>query len=202
MNSETDDLNARELSAFASLTKAKMPPSLLEERIVARLKTEDLIRQSTSGWSFNLPKLAITATAALVLVAAGIAIGSRWRVVPSGNVIKPQYMLVLKTARPALQAQSADDVRQRVKEYSAWARDLEAKGMLLGGEKLKREGRLLSEVGGQTKLVDTRSDSAEGAIAGYFLISTTDYDQAMNIAMTCPHLRHGGTVELRQIERF
>jgi hypothetical protein len=51
-------------------------------------------------------------------------------------------------------------------------------------------------------IAETRSKPSEGAIAGYFLLPASDYDHAITIAKTCPHLKHGGTIEIRQIERF
>ena len=52
------------------------------------------------------------------------------------------------------------------------------------------------------KLSENRASLGEGGVAGYFLLPSSDYDQALSIARTCPHLKHGGAVELRQIERF
>jgi hypothetical protein len=44
------------------------------------------------------------------------------------------------------------------------------------------------------------ADARENAIGGYFLIRARDYQQAVSIAENCPHLRYGGTIEIRQID--
>ncbi len=37
-------------------------------------------------------------------------------------------------------------------------------------------------------------------MTGYFVIRARDYAEATSIAMTAPHLRYGGSIELRRIE--
>ena len=43
--------------------------------------------------------------------------------------------------------------------------------------------------------------TAEPMIAGYFLLTARDYEQAVRVAHDCPLLKYGGTVEVRQIQR-
>jgi hypothetical protein len=37
-------------------------------------------------------------------------------------------------------------------------------------------------------------------VAGLFVVSATSDEEALRIARTCPHLSHGGEIELRPIE--
>ena len=37
-------------------------------------------------------------------------------------------------------------------------------------------------------------------LSGYFVVRAADIEQAIAIARASPHLRHGGTIELREIE--
>ena len=67
----------------------------------------------------------------------------------------------------------------RVDEYRAWARDLRARNVVIDGVKLK---------------------SASSPLSGYFMIRARDLDEAKRIAATCPHIRHGGTIEVREID--
>ena len=67
----------------------------------------------------------------------------------------------------------------RVDEYRGWARDLRAENVVIDGVKLK---------------------SAPSPLSGYFMIRARDLDEAKRIAASCPHVRHGGTIEVREID--
>jgi hypothetical protein len=210
MNYETDELSQQELKAFKNLHKAQTPPPALEERTIAQLKSAGLIgdQNSLSPWervrvrdAVNFPKLAAGFALALGLLVIGVMAGARW----NKNAAAPEapgFILIVRTSNPEFEAKTAQEEMTRVKEYSAWARDLGKRGMLLGGEKLKDDGRVLSGTIDSSSISETPTKPIEGAVAGYFLLPATNYDQAVAIARTCPHLSHGGSVELRQIERF
>ncbi len=48
--------------------------------------------------------------------------------------------------------------------------------------------------------VDGPYSETKEVLGGFFLISAESYDDAIQICRDCPHLRFGGTIELRQIE--
>lgn len=202
MNNEIDELSPEERRAFAELTKEQMPPSFLEEQIVEKLKAADVIRSPRLGWLPGYQKIGVAFALSLAIFVTGAIVGARRVSAPPKKSDSPEFMLILRMSRPEMEAQTPEEELQRVKEYSAWARDLERRGLLTGGEKLKDEGRFLSQVKEGATVAETPSRAAEGAIAGYFLMPASDYDQAVTVARTCPHLKHGGTVEIRQIERF
>lgn len=58
--------------------------------------------------------------------------------------------------------------------------------------KLDEDGRIVANDA-------VRADA--GPLSGFFLIRADTYDQAVDTALNCPHLRHGGTIEVRQIDR-
>ena len=107
-------------------------------------------------------------------------------------------MLVLRESSQNLSAQSDEGLR--VKEYSAWAQKIRREGLLVDGEKLKDEARFLNVIAGRAVISETSSDPSEKAIGGYFLIRARDYQEAITIAQDCPHLKYGGTIEIRQID--
>ena len=202
MNNEIDELSSEERRAFAELTKEQMPPSFLEEQIVEKLKANNVIRSPRLGWLPGYQRIGVAFALSLAIFVTGAMVGARRVSAPPKKSDSPEFMLILRMSSPEMEAQTPEDELQRVKEYSAWARDLERKGLLTGGEKLKDEGRFLSQVKEGAAITETHSNAAEGAIAGYFLLPASDYEQAVTVAKTCPHLKHGGTVEIRQIERF
>lgn len=65
----------------------------------------------------------------------------------------------------------------RVDEYRTWARGLDVP---VTGAKLK---------------------AGDSPLSGYFMIRASSLAEAQRIASTCPHVRHGGTIEVREIDR-
>jgi hypothetical protein len=133
-----------------------------------------------------------------LLIAAGfvvaMAIGYRaasWRSA-SQMSSSQQYLLLLydtdATSRLSPAAMSAV-----VSEYSAWARGLRSRGKLVTAEKLSSApgewfGGQVAAVGGEH-------------VGGFFLIRVKSPEEAKQIASECPHVRHGGRVELRAIQK-
>jgi hypothetical protein len=88
-------------------------------------------------------------------------------------------------------AMSDAQMQERVSEYRNWAIALRRTGAEIRGEKLRRDRseRLGPEAPGGAPL------------GGYFVISAKSWDAAMEVARSCPHLKHGGTIEVRQVEK-
>jgi hypothetical protein len=64
------------------------------------------------------------------------------------------------------------------------------RGAEIHGEKLAPESRRIGAAA-----------AAEAPLGGYFIVEAKDWDAAMEIARSCPHLAHGGTIEVREIEK-
>jgi len=201
MNRDFEELQPHERKAFDELTKENAPPSFLEERIVAALKQSNLIRSPKPSWWPSYPKIAVAVAASLLLLVLGAWAGIKWVSAPR-QATTPEFMLVLRTRSGESQTKSPDEVLRTVKEYSNWAGDVRQSGLLVQGEKLKREARIIRAVDGRVAVSEDQASSADGVIAGYFLIQAQDFDGAVKIAKGCPHLKYGGTIEVRQIDRF
>ena len=112
-----------------------------------------------------------------------------------------QYVLLLHgpARRPAVtQAQAAADSATEaglISEYRAWAAGLRDSGALLLGAKLA-DAPLTVLTSSTSRDLSPNTDDALG---GFFLIQA-DSAEAFRIARDCPHLRHGGTVEVRRIQ--
>jgi hypothetical protein len=85
-----------------------------------------------------------------------------------------EYLLLLHGGTPG-----------HVEEYRRWARTAGVRG----GEKLKDEVTVLG------------SAEAKRSIGGFFRIAARNREEAEALARTCPHLKYGGWIELREIER-
>lgn len=157
------------------------------DRMRSRLRGV-LHRPSRKG--ARLPRVLPWAAAAAIAIAAFLG-GRTWpaATAPARNE-SPRYLLLLHE-RPGSGNESAEESREVVAEYKAWARRLRSEGKLVGGEKLADSGALLSRSGAR--------EFPAGEIGGYFVIRATP-EEAREIARTCPHVARGGTVELRRIE--
>ena len=126
--------------------------------------------------------------AALGLVAVGYGLGH----LPgrSEPATGPRYLLLLREDG-SFQVPPEGEAAL-VEEYRRWARDLRDRQRLVAGEKLEDSAR---------NLPSTPSSSAPAtpAITGFFILAAPDDAAAQAIALRCPHLRHGGTIELRRI---
>jgi len=126
--------------------------------------------------------------------------------VPAPNITpasatKQKFVLLLHgpaRARPLTQRTSADSASERaiVAEYSAWARGLAAAGSLVMAEKLADDPPTMLAASGATEAIRGTADE----LGGFFVIQAADSAEAFRIARDCPHLRHGGTVQVRRIE--
>ena len=196
-----DQLGPEERAALAALPREEEPPAFLEERVVRALKEDNLIRARHTVWHSKGGKFALAAAAAALFFLGGW-VGARWASAPAPESDLPQFLLVLRSSAQELQADSAEEGVRKYREYEAWGGELQRAGRLLGGEELKPESRLLRAVGGHVAVSESLPGQAEGVIAGYFLIRAEDYNHAAALARRCPHLKYGGSVEVRQINRL
>lgn len=173
------------------------PPSRLGRRVEHSLRGRGLLAPRTPGWL----RLAGAAAAAALLVAGGYWLGTVTGSARGSGEPGPaedQYVLLLyedEDFRP-----SADE-DALVAEYRGWAMGLAREGSLVAGEKLEESGMLLATpVGEATALPGGDHGSPLGRLGGYFVISAADRAEALAIAGTNPHLRHGGRIVVRPID--
>jgi hypothetical protein len=181
-----DDWDPRDRARLDALAREETPSAELEERVVVALRERGLLGGRRRGaW----PWAAAAALAGLVLgVALGRAtLGGRERAPAPGR----SFALLLYPGEAAMESGAAE--RARVDEYRRWARGLAAHGQLVSGEKLKAPVRMLSAAAGA-------GQPEEGRLLGFFLLRATSMEEAEAIARTCPHLRHGGTIALREVD--
>jgi hypothetical protein len=201
MNRNTEsDLSREERKAMDSLDRELSPPDSLEERVVSALRAEELIGLSATTARRGALRPAWAAVLMAVFLAAGIAAG-RWSA-PAAASAEADFILILRAGPPEPRGTSDAEILRQVREYSDWARAAARVGSLVAGEKLHDGGRLLdrAEQGASTESMP--ENPLEGAIEGYFLIRSDSFEEAERLASNCPHLKYGGAIELRRIERF
>lgn len=185
---------------FDELARHKNPPDELEEIIMTRLKQEGPINSDERQNKWSLFRLAMASAVAVLLLIFGIAIGSFWQNDAAGlaNNKTPQFILLLRSDTQTGEKLSREEIGKRVKEYTVWANQINEKGQLINAEKLKNKTGVLD----QTKQLKSAKTSTESQVVGFYLIKANNYEQAVSIAKDCPHLKYGGEVEVREIDKF
>lgn len=164
---------------FRVLPREIAPPPSLKARVVASLYGSGLLRAKRR---YPVRLAAILAAALLVFVAGRLS--SRWRLASGPAPL--EYALLL------YQDSSFDSRPGNRREYDAWADSLTGRGIEVQGWALGSTSRLLNGSG------DERAGA--GAMSGLFILRAKDASEALAIARTCPHLRHGGTISLRPVD--
>jgi hypothetical protein len=135
--------------------------------------------------------------AALVIFAVGAMAGRAMpRAVSRDSA--PRYLLALHEDSAFVPAQP---IAALVNEYGAWAEGLARRGQLVTAEKLSEWEVVLTGAGAGGGATAAPAPGARSTLSGFFLIRAADRAQPQAIALTHPHLRYGGTIEIREVER-
>jgi hypothetical protein len=109
------------------------------------------------------------------------------------------YMLIFRESTPErYAAMSADERRERLRDWNAWCDRLAAQGTLLSGHPLEDAGRVVS-VGRGKGAMDGPFAEAKELIGGFFIVSAGSLDEAESIARQSPNLPYGMTVVVRPV---
>lgn len=191
MNSEFEDSqlggSADEIPELRSLAREMPLPFHLENATVAELRRRGLFA-SKPGVRRQVLRAVLSAAAALLLVVGGFFSGIHFR--PQARAEKSTFVLLLRESSAFRNAHQEDSL---VQEYKAWAREVTSSGIAIRGEKLTDDVHLLH-------LSQSESQADSETVAGFFLVDASDLQQALQIASGCPHVRHGGTIEVRKID--
>lgn len=93
---------------------------------------------------------------------------------------------------------SPDEIQNFMRHFTTWYDGLNERGVLLGSRPLAHEGKLVSGRHGQTVADGPFAESKE-AIGGYFLLKLDSFEEALEIAKSCPMAHFGGAVEVRPV---
>jgi hypothetical protein len=189
MMQSDDELTPEERDALSRLPRAAAPPPGLEQATVALLAARGLLRPP--GRRFR----AVLALAASVLVFVGGMMVGRFGTTSAPTEPedqRPRFVLFLYEG-PEYDQPPPGAMDERVREYSAWAGEERREGTVEGGEKLKDGDDVVIGAG-------EAPGAEEFRLAGYFLIRAADQGSALAIARSCPHVRYGGSIVLREID--
>jgi hypothetical protein len=113
----------------------------------------------------------------------------------------PNFMLLLHQSPSKFQDLSPQDMQKIIAKYTAWREELVRQNRMRGGEKLTNDGgRRLRIQGDKISITDGPYSEAAEVLGGFFTIEAKDYDEAVAIARTCPHLTGTQWIEVRQVD--
>ncbi len=109
----------------------------------------------------------------------------------------PEYLLLFRGTQ-WYKGLSPGEIQKVMSRWRAWYNQLQAQGKMKGGLPLMNEGKIISGAQGRFVTDGPFTESKE-AIGGYFLISVSSVEEAIEIARQCPGLEHGAVVEIRPV---
>jgi|SRR5262245_10009688 len=113
-----------------------------------------------------------------------------------------KFTLVLRGEADALTKLSPAEMQAVVARYGAWSTALRDASNLAGSQKLRDgSGRLVRRSSSDVMVSDGPYAEGKEVIGGLFVLEVDDYDAAVAIAKTCPHLEFG-SIEVREVEIF
>ncbi len=168
------------------------PPAALRERVTATLRARRVLRPRSRT---TLLAAALAAAAVLVFVIGRWSGSGK----PQSSDARSEYALLLYQDANFLDHPKGTP--SYYGEYSAWARSLKNRGLLVVDRALDSTSTMLHRLDGgvRAELREVATDA--GRMTGLFIIRAADSAEAMAIARTCPHLRHGGIIAVRSIFR-
>ena len=110
-----------------------------------------------------------------------------------------KYVLLLRDEPGALADASPEEIQKIIQKYTAWRSSLQSR--IIAGNKLKDgEGRVLRKENGKPSIIDGPFAEAKEVMGGFFMLEADSYDQAVELAKTCPHMEFG-SIEVRAVEK-
>lgn len=190
---DSPQLTPREREALRALSRERQPAAELEGRVIEALAARGLIRRRRRPGS-----LWAVAAAAVLALSLGFLTG-RWSVATApAEGESPRFMLLLYDTPEREVSRSPERNRELAAEYGGWARELGRAGRFVGGDPLQIGGRMLRQAG-QRVVAGPETAAGGEIVVGYFMIRARDYDEALEIAEGCPHLRYEGSVLVRRV---
>jgi hypothetical protein len=93
---------------------------------------------------------------------------------------------------------SPEQLQKVVSDWAAWFERLTKEGTCKGGHPLMNEGKVVSGKKGRAVADGPFAESKE-AVGGYFYLTVSSEEEAIQIAQQCPGLEYGAMVEVRPV---
>jgi hypothetical protein len=112
-------------------------------------------------------------------------------------------MLLLHLDEGVRQRRTPPEFAAQMREFRAWTDEIRAAGRMRSGNKLTDDaGRIVKSLNGRISTTDGPYAESKEVLGGFYVINASDYADACRLAGSCPHLKYGYRVELRQVEEL
>ena len=113
----------------------------------------------------------------------------------------PKFVLMLPHAPDRYTNIPEAEFMELMTDYIGWVEEMSAKGKYLSGEKLNADaGKIVTNKSGSIEVHDGPFAEVAEILGGYMVISAADYDEAVEIARSHPHMKHNETIIIRQTD--
>lgn len=109
-----------------------------------------------------------------------------------------KFMLFMRGFGDYAQNMSPEQMQKTLGQYNDWTAKLQREGKFIDANQLNHEGSIVRSNGNGLVLDGPYTETKE-YVGGYYLIEAADFATAAEAAKGCPHLVHGGEVEVREI---
>ncbi|HEY6348173.1 MAG TPA: YciI family protein [Candidatus Angelobacter sp.] len=105
-----------------------------------------------------------------------------------------QFMLLLYNDPSGWARLSPEEMQKALEKYMAWRKKA------VDSHRLTQDaGKVIRSQGGKPRTTDGPYSETKEVLGGYYTIEAANYDEAVQKALTHPHVEYGGTVEIRQV---
>ena len=113
----------------------------------------------------------------------------------------PDFLLLLHQSPTKFHDLSPEEIQRIITKYKTWREDLVQRNKIRGGHKLTDDvGRRLRIQGEKVSVTEGPFSESQEVLGGFFAVDAADYDEAVEIARTCPHLTGSQWIEVRQVD--
>lgn len=178
-----DELSDQEIKSFRE--KQYFLSDDLEDRVTERLSREGLIHRKS-----NYSRLLMAAAIAGILILA-FATGVFYGRTQTEKQYMFDYVLLLHQTKDF--DETATD-SQKFQEYSEWMHKIKSSGIAITGEKLSDSSQLVA----RNLIIGDDNEQSEKT-SGLFMLQARSLNEVISIAENSPHVKYGGTIEIRKI---
>ncbi len=109
------------------------------------------------------------------------------------------FLYLIRESTPEVYETMSDDQRRgALDRWTEWVDGLGARGVLLDANPLAAGGRVVTAAA-RERVVDGPYSEAKELVGGYFILTCASLDEATQLALSCPSLQYGLTIEVRPI---
>jgi hypothetical protein len=107
-----------------------------------------------------------------------------------------EFLLLLHDEPNRFLKLSPEEMQKATEKYMAWTK----KAFYKGGKRLTQDaGRVVRAHSGKPRAADGPYSETKEVLGGYYAIEAANYDEAVQLSLSHPHLEYGGTIEIRQV---